>query len=603
MNKKDYDFSGYATRNDLRCSDGRTIRRDAFKEMDGRTVPLVWHHRHDGPENVLGHALLENREDGVYTYGKFNDSFGGENAKLLVEHGDITGLSIYANQLKQSGGDVLHGVIREVSLVLAGANPGAFIDCPVIEHAEDTEFDAVIYTGLEFDDHISHEDDEESEEEEGETEEMAKEKTVQDVFDTLNEEQKKVVYFMIGEALKQQGGKEGGEEEADAAEHSDIEGDYSMKRNVFDNSMNNNGAMMSHADVQAIFTSAKRLGSLKDAVEDSGFLQHDDDPVEPTTPTYGVYPLDYLFPDYKSLNTPPEFIKRDTSWVSALMGAVHHTPFTRIKSMFADITADEARAKGYVKGNEKTNEVFTLLKRTTDPQTIYKKQKMDRDDIIDITDFDVVRWIKAEMRQMLDEEIARAVLLSDGRETADPDHISEDHVRSIVHDADLYTIKKTVELSDYQGTNAEQIITDTIIAAKVGYEGSGNPICFMGESTLTQLLLARDTIGHKLYTSEEDLAKTLRVGRIVTVPIIDQMLAAAIAANEADDTEFSTPIAIIVNPKDYTIGADKGGNVELFDDFDIDYNQYKYLIETRISGALTKPKSAIVVNLVNDEEG
>ena len=588
-----YDFSGYATRNDLQCSDGRTIRQDAFKEMDGKTVPLVWHHRHDGPENVLGHALLENRKDGVYCYGKFNDSEPGKNAKLLVEHGDITGLSIYANQLKQSGGNVLHGTIREVSLVLAGANPGAYIDCPTISHADDEEFDAIIYSGLEFDEHLEHEDEEE---EKKEMPNQNGEKTVQDVFNTLNEEQKKVVYFMIGEALKGKSSEkaEADDNDDDTAEHSNYGGD--MKRNVFDNSVNQ-GNVLTHADIQGIFANAKRIGSLKEAVEESDVLQHADDEVErplynrdSENNPYGVADYDWLFPDYKSLNTPPEFIKRDQSWVSALMNGVHHTPFSRIKSMFADITADEARAKGYIKGNQKKNEVFTLLKRTTDPQTVYKHQKMDRDDIVDITDFDVVRWIKGEMRLMLDEEIARAILLGDGRETSDADKISEDHVRSVVNDADLYTIKKDITEAQFTGDDAEQIITDTIIAAKVGYEGSGSPICFMGEAVLTQLLLARDTIGHKLYTSEDDLAKTLRVSRIVTVPLMDQALTNA-------ETGDKVPIAVIFNPKDYNVGADKGGAIDLFDDFDIDYNQYKYLIETRISGALIKPKSCIVVRM------
>ena len=598
MNKKDFDFSGYATRNDLRCSDGRTIRKDAFKEMDGKTVPLVWHHRHDGPENVLGHALLENRKDGVYCYGKFNDTEGGRNAKALVEHEDITGLSIYANQLKQSGGDVLHGTIREVSLVLAGANPGALIDCPVIEHEENSEFEAVIYTGLTFDNDISHaeeaKEDSVKEEKEMPNNEApeSKGKTVKDVFDTLTEEQKKVVYFMIGKALEEKDGK------AEANEDEDVEHGYyggDMKRNVFDNSVNQ-GNVLTHADIQGIFANAKRIGSLKEAVEESDVLQHDDEVERPLynrdseNNPYGVADYDWLFPDYKSLNTPPEFIKRDQSWVSALMNGVHHTPFSRIKSMFADITADEARAKGYIKGNQKKNEVFTLLKRTTDPQTVYKHQKMDRDDIVDITDFDVVRWIKGEMRLMLDEEIARAILLGDGRETSDADKISEDHVRSVVNDADLYTIKKDITEAQFTGDDAEQIITDTIIAAKVGYEGSGSPLCFMGEAVLTQLLLARDTIGHKLYASEDDLAKTLRVSRIVTVPLMDQALTNA-------ETGDKTPIAIVFNPKDYNVGADKGGAIDLFDDFDIDYNQYKYLIETRISGALIKPKSCIVVRV------
>ena len=562
-----YDFCGYATRNDIKCSDGRTIRKDAFKDNDGQTVPLVWQHSHSDPANVLGHALLENREDGVYTYGKFNDTDAGRNAKALVEHGDITALSIYANKLKQSGTNVLHGAIREVSLVLAGANPGAYIESLAVIHGEDADYEeAIIYSGENLE--LAHAEEEKPKEPEKKEEKpVASEKTVQDVFDELTEEQKTVVYALIGQAIED-------------AKGGDDEEDDDVKHNVFDGSAEYAGsATLSHAEIEAIFDDAKRMGSLRDAV-----LEH--------TATYGIEDIDWLFPDVKNLNTPPDWIKRETGWVQQLMGAVHHTPFSRVKSMFADITADDARAKGYIKGNQKTEEVFTLLKRQTLPQTIYKKQKLDRDDVIDITDFDVVAWIKAEMRMMLDEEIARAVLIGDGRSSASDDKISEDHIRPIWTDAALYTINKTIPVAANatEDEKAKAFIRGCVKARK-DYKGTGNPILFTTEDMLTDMLLLEDTTGRIIYDSVDKLATALRVSKIVTVEVMENK-------TRTISSVVHTLGGIIVNPVDYNIGADKGGAVSMFDDFDIDVNQMKYLIETRCSGALIKPYSAIAVEFI-----
>lgn len=592
-----FDFGGWATKNDLKCSDGRTIRRDAFKGNDGQTVPLVWQHQHNSPDNVLGHALLENRNEGVYAYCKFNDTEAAKTAKELVQHKDVTMLSIYANQLKQNGGDVLHGVIREVSLVLAGANRGAFIDNPILAHGDEytrDEEEATIYTGEEFE--LYHADSSDSKPEDKKEEaDMAdekkpeSEKTVKDVFDSFTEEQKNVVYFMIGQALEDAGVSD---EDGDEAEHSDIEeGEDEMKYNVFEGEAPRSNHL-SHDDMKTILADAKRLGSLKDAVMqhmESGVLAHDEDAargvVTPTSgdvTTYGVYPVDWIFPDYKSMNTPPEFIKREMGWVTRVMNGAHHTPFSRIKSVFANITEDEARALGYIKGNQKKNEVFSLLKRTTDPQTVYKKQKMDRDDIIDITDFDVVAWLKSEMRMMLDEELARAILIGDGRLASDDDHISEDHIRSIANDADLFAIKKGVDMT---GTDPYKDLIKEAIRARKNYKGSGSPTFFTTEDVLTEMLLLEDGIGHPLYADEAALARKLRVSSIVTVPVMEG----------AKTSAGKDLLGVIVNMSDYNIGADKGGAVNMFDDFDINYNQFLYLIETRISGALTKPYSAIVL--------
>ena len=571
-----FDFSGWATRNNLKCSDGRTIRKDAFKDNNGQKVPLVWNHQHNEPFNILGHALLENREEGVYAYCTFNDTEAGQNAKQLVEHGDVSALSIYANQLKQHGGDVIHGSIREVSLVLAGANPGAFIDS-IICHGEESEEEAIIYTGEDIS--LSHADNEEMKEEKPmedtkKVENKTDNKTVKDVFDTLTEEQKTVVYALIGQALESAGKTDDDNDEYDDEE------DNNMKHNVFDQDEMMQGNALSHSDMEEIFSDAKRTGSLKEA-----FLAHN--------ATYGIDQIDTLFPEPKSMNTPPEFIKRDTNWVAGVINGVHHTPFSRIKSMFANITEDEARAKGYIKGKLKKEEVFTLLKRTTTPTTIYKKQKLDRDDIIDITDFDVVAWIKSEMRMMLDEEIARAILVGDGRLTSDDDHINEANIRPIWKDDDLYTIKTkiTVSASATDDDKAKAVIKAAVKSRK-DYKGSGNPVLYTTEDFLTNCLLLEDTQGYRLYKSEQDVATAMRVSRIVTVPVMENL--------SRTDSESKTRnlVGIIVNLNDYNVGADKGGAVNMFDDFDIDYNQQKYLMETRCSGALIRPYSAIALEMV-----
>ena len=562
---KGYDFSGWATKNDILCSDGRTIRKDAFKDNDGKTVPLVWNHSHNDPNNVLGHCVLENRDEGVYTYGTFNDTEQGKNAKSLVEHGDVTALSIWANKLKQNRGDVLHGDIKEVSLVLAGANIGACIDS-VIKHGEESEEEAVIYSGEDI--VLAHADTTTKSEskEEDKTMDDKKEKTVKDVFDTLTEEQKNVVYALIGQALESKG-------DDDNMEHSESEGGNEMKHNVFEQDEMNVNDTLSHAEMEAIIADGKRFGSMKES-----FLAHAEE--------YGIKSIDYLFPEPKTLNNPPEFIKRDMGWVSKVMGTVHHTPFSRIKSMFADITEDEARAKGYIKGKLKKEEVFSLLKRTTTPTTVYKKQKMDRDDVIDITDFDVIAWLKSEMRMMLDEEIARAILIGDGRLSSSDDKINETNIRPIVSDDDLYTIKSKVTVAENAtGADKAKAFIDQVIRSRKEYKGSGNPTLFTTEDMVTECLLLEDKIGHKLYKTEAELATTMRVKEIVTVEVMEGL----------KDKNSKEVAGIIVNLADYNVGADKGGSVNMFDDFDIDYNQQKYLIETRCSGALVKPYSAITL--------
>jgi len=562
---KTYDFGGWATRNNLRCSDGRTIMKDAFKHNDGQTVPLVWNHQHNDPLNVLGHALLENREEGVYAYCKFNETESGKNAKLLVEHGDVSALSIYANQLKQQGSNVIHGAIREISLVLAGANPGAFIDS-VMSHGEESDDEAIIYTGEDIS--LFHADekkdkpvDEKSEDEE----------TVADVFNTLTEKQKTVVYAMIGQALEEK------EESEDNNNNDDSKGgNKTMKHNVFDKE-DTKKDVLSHSDLEAIFADAKRYGSLKDSV-----LAH------------GIEQIDYLFPDAKNVTNTPQFIQRDMGWVQKVMNSVHHTPFSRIKSILADITEDDARAKGYIKGNLKKDEVFTLLKRTTTPTTIYKKQKLDRDDVVDITDFDVVAWLKSEMRMMLDEEIARAILVGDGRLSSSDDKINEQNIRPIWKDDDLYTIKApvTVAANATADEKAKAFIRATIKSRK-NYKGSGEPTLYTTEDVLTDCLLMEDTIGRVIYDSVSKLATALRVKEIVTVPVMENL-------SRVDNGTTYGLMGIIVNLTDYNIGADKGGAVNMFDDFDIDYNAQKYLIETRCSGALIKPYSAIALELTED---
>lgn len=567
---KNFDCSGWATRNDLKCSDGRTIRKDAFKHNDGQTVPLVWNHQHNDPNNVLGHALLENREEGVYAYCKFNDTESGRNAKLLVEHGDISAFSIYANKLKQQGGNVLHGEIREVSLVLAGANPGAFIDA-IIRHGAESEEEAIIYTGESVsipEETVEHAEEkvEEPEEKENDvnneiTHADQGERTVKDVIEEMTEEQRTVLYALVGQALSNE------EEESTG-------GEKSMKHNAFEdqNMETTMGETLTHAEMTEILADAKRCGSLKDAV-----LQH------------GIEQIDYLFPDAKTLNNTPEFIKREDSWVGRVMRGVHRTPFSRIKSIFANITEEEARAKGYIKGKLKKEEVFGLLKRTTTPTTIYKKQKLDRDDVIDITDFDVVAWLKGEMRMMLDEEIARAILIGDGRPTSSDDKINEMNIRPVWKDEELYTVRQVVSMS--AGATADdkaKAFIRAMIKSRKNYKGSGNPILFTTEDMLTDCLLLEDTTGRIIYDSVDKLKTAMRVSDIVTVPVMEEQ------SREIEGVNYELG-GIYLNLNDYNVGADKGGAVNMFDDFDIDYNAQKYLIETRCSGALTKPYSAVAI--------
>lgn len=583
------DFSGWATRNDLKCSDGRVIRRDAFKHDDGIKVPLVWNHQHNDPRNVLGHAWLENRPEGVYTYGFFNDSESGEIGKILVKHGDICALSIYANQLQQRGCDVLHGEIREVSLVHAGANPGAFIDS-MLKHGEDSDDEAIIYTGMPL--YLSHSDADKQEDkaDDGEKKETSEkkdepekktdsdeEKTVADVINSMTEEQKNVMYAMIGQAMDDQG--ESDPESEDNNDDDSKGGTNTMKHNVFDKDdrqkenvlVHSDGSEVSSEEISTIFGDIKRYGSLKDSV-----LAH------------GIDNVDYLFPDAQTLANTPEFIQRDTGWAKKVMSGVHHTPFSRIKSIFADITEDDARAKGYFKGKLKKEEVFGLLKRTTTPTTVYKKQKMDRDDVVDITDFDVVAWLKSEMRMMLDEELARAYLIGDGRLASSDDKINEQNIRPVLKDEELYTIQATVSVqsSATEDDKAREFIR-TAIKARKNYKGSGQPTLYTTEDILTDCLLLTDTTGRDLYTDVAQLAKKLRVKEIVTVPVMEGV----------NGKNGGALMGIIVNLADYNVGADRGGAVNMFDDFDIDYNQQKYLIETRCSGALIKPYSAIALEL------
>lgn len=567
MGKQKWDFSGWATRNDLHCSDGRTIRKDAFKDCDGKIVPIFWNHQHDSVDNVLGHGMLENRDEGVYFYGAFNEDEEGQKAKKRVQHGDIRSLSIMANQLRQVGGDVIHGVIREVSLVPAGANPGAFIDI-VMSHGEEVG-DAMI---LGYDEAISlhfyHADDEEEKKDEKESDgEKDSEETLEDVINSMTEKQRNTMFGLIGKAL---------EEKDEKLE----EGDPDMKKNIFDrtNDQNTSGVLM-HSDgtlvtvdeVTTIFKDAKRLGSLRDAV-----LEH------------GIDQIDYLFPDDRTLTTQPTFIQRDMGWVSDIMGSVHHTPFARVKSVFADITEDDARAKGYIKGKMKKEEFFSLIKRRTEPTTVYKKQKMDRDDMIDITDFDVAAWLKTEMRMMLNEELARAYLIGDGRLASSDDHINDQNIRPVAFDDDLFTIHADIEVasSATDDEKAKALIRGVIKNRKL-YRGSGNPVMYTTEDALTDMLLLEDTLGHALYADEAALARKMRVRKIVTVPVMEGVTG----------KNGNPLVAVVVNMGDYNVGADRGGAVNMFDDFDIDYNQQKYLIETRCSGALTVPYSAMAFEM------
>ena len=614
MAPKNYDFCGWVTKNDLRCSDGRTIHRDSFAHQDGAKVPLVWNHNHDSVSEVLGYTILENRPEGVYGYSFCNDTEKGQTAKMLVSHGNIDSYSIFANHLKQVGSTVHHGDIKEVSLVFSPANPGAYIENVAFAHGDDTEEDcANIYTGEPLE--MYHSDENEKQVVEQELEHAEKESnseaTVGDVLATLNEDQKKAVAYLLGAVASQ--AEEPDEKEVEHSdiddeddedydneeelEHSDFnEGEEDMKRNVFDSQVETSKGYLSHSDIEAIFTEAKTgRRTLKEAYNDTmeDVLAHadGDSGIEYSTDVqdYGVNDPSFLFPEARALNNPPDWIKRPTDWVASVMNGTKHTPFSRIKSVYANITADEARAKGYIKGNRKTEEVFTLLKRTTTPQTIYKKQKLDRDDIIDITDFNVVSWIKGEMRIMLDEEIARAILVGDGRLPSSDDHISEEHIRPIWKDDSLFTIRKTIKkvTTDDPEADMEAMAKSFIraaIRARKDYRGSGNPALFTTEDWLTSMLLIEDGIGHALYKSEQELCTKLRVSKIVTVPVLE-----GLSYNSKD------LVGIIVNLSDYNVGADKGGEVNLFDDFDIDFNQYKYLIETRCSGALIKPYSAIVI--------
>ena len=627
---KKFDFGGWATKANLLCSDGRVIRENAFEECDGKTVPLIWNHKHDDPEAVLGHALLENRGDGVYAYCTFNDTDAGQNAKLLVKHGDVNQLSIYANKLKQRGREVIHGVIREVSLVLAGANSGARIDS-VVMHSDDSYEEGFIYTGeyLEDAESLQHAE----EEMEGE-EEMAKlsimdeisnlsdddkkklfntlaqakddelehacgggsstkkkkpiehakdgedvdmedvieddeEDTIESIINTMNDKQKKALYAMIGMVMSEKEGKE------------DKGGNTEMKQNVFDHDSKTNGDdVLTHSEMMEIMEDAKKCGSLAEAV-----LQH------------GIEQIDYLFPDAQAIDKVPGFIKRDDTWVSEVMNAVSKTPFSRIKSIFADITENDARAKGYIKGNLKTEEFFSLMKRITTPTTIYKKQKLDRDDVIDITDFDVVAWLKTEMRMMLDEEIARAILVGDGRSSSSNDKINEQNIRPIWTDDDVFTVKTAVNVTS--STTDEEKAKSFIkacIKSRKNYKGSGNPVMYMSEDMLTNCLLLEDTNQRIIYDTVEKLATTLRVRKIVPVSVMEDL-------SRVVGDKTHTLAGIYVNLTDYNVGADKGGAVNMFDDFDIDYNSQKYLIETRCSGALIKPYSAVAIEFVQTTAG
>lgn len=552
-----YDFAGWATRNDIRCADGRTIRKDAFADCDHTIVPLVYQHDHNSPNNILGHALLENREEGVYMYGSFNDSAAGQDAKAAVEHGDITQMSIYANKLKQVGGNVMHGIIREVSLVLAGANPGAVIEFPVLSHSDDDDdiCECIIKTGENILIHSNNE------------EENMDEKTIEDILKSMTDEQREVVDYLVGAAIL-------AEEDDEDYEEGDENKD--MKHNAFDMTMDDSNDALMHDALDTILSDGKRFGSLRES-----FLAHAED--------YGIDSIDYLFPDAQNVTDTPQFIKRETEWVADFMNRTHHTPFSRIKSLFANITEDEARAKGYIKGKYKKEEVFSLLKRTTTPTTIYKKQKLDKDDVNDITDFDVVTWIKAEMRLMLDEEIARACLVGDGRLASSDDKINETNIRPIWTDEDLFTIKALVSVksTDTDDVKAKNFIK-TAIKARKNYKGSGTPTLYTTADVITDCLLIEDGVGRRIYNTINDLATALRVSKIVECEVME-----GLSRNDSGTTK--NLMGIIVNPTDYNIGADKGGSVNMFDDFDIDYNQMKYLLETRCSGALVKPYSAIAI--------
>lgn len=594
----DCDFKGWATKFGILCADGRIIQHGAFDDIDGAKVPLVYNHDHGNINSVLGHAYMECRKDGVYAYGYFNDSEAGQIAKDAVMHGDMDSLSIWANHLQQRGPYVQHGEIKELSLVLAGANPGAYIEDIALAHGDtidNDDYEAYIYSGDSLE--IMHSD------EEGEDEVANKNKSIQDVVDTMTPEQQEAFYAAVGSALAEDPNDLDDDEEYDDDEDADDDQDEdydddedaddpdeyeddddseeyeeedddmgAIAHNLFEGNNADNGDVLSHSEMQEIIEDGKRYGSMKES-----FLAH------------GITNIEYLFPDAKNLNTPPEFIARDQGWVTEVMNGVHHTPFSRIKSTFADLREDEARARGYIKGKLKKEEVFSLLKRTTTPQTIYKKQKIDRDDVIDITDFDVIAWLKAEMRMMLNEEIARAVLVGDGRLTSSDDHIKEDCIRPIWKDADLYTIKYPIAITkDTTAAEKATAFIEACVRARIDYKGSGNPKLFAPESIITECLLLKDKNGRIIYDNIEKLATACRVSKIVSVPVMEGL-------TRVDKTDTLALQGLIVNLQDYNIGADKGGAINMFDDFDIDYNAQKYLIETRASGALIKPLSAIAI--------
>lgn len=578
---KSYDFAGWVTRANLRCTDGRIIMNDAFKGCDGKRVPLVWAHQHNSVEDVLGHMDLENRGEGVYGYGYFNETDSGQNAKELVRNGDVTAMSIYANQLKQEGSSVRHGVIREVSLVLAGANPGAFIDS-VMMHADGTTYtsedEAQIYTGkvmevIDMANKLEHADQAEEKQETPAAEKPEEgNETIGEIFNTLSEKQKKAVYAIVGSIMDDE---DGDDEEDDDSEEDDAD----MKHNVFDTETNPM-EVISHDEMTAVITDARSRGSMKDAA-----LAH------------GITNIGNLFPEAQTIEKTPEFYKRDTDWVSVVMNGVHRSPFSRVKSTYADITADDARARGYVKGNQKVEETIAALKRVTTPTTIYKLQKLDRDDVIDITDFDVVAWIKGEMRMMLDEEIARAILVGDGRTASSNDKINEQNIRPIWKDDEAYTIHHITALAKdaTQDDVAIAFIRDSVKSRK-DYKGSGNPTLFTTEDHLTNMLLLEDRVGRRLYDTVEKLATAMRVSRIITVPVMEGLGRVTTAADAGVTSGTTVQLAgIIVNLGDYNVGADRGGEVNLFDDFDINYNKQEYLIETRCSGAMIRPKAAIAL--------
>lgn len=584
------DFSGYVTKPNVRCADGRVIMNNAFQHQDGCELPLVWQHLRNDPENVLGKVILEHRDDGMYGYGLFNNSHKAEVVKELLVHGDVTQMSIFANHLTQNGNKVMHGSIKEVSLVLAGANPGALIENVYISHSEDgdseyLEDEAIIYSDSNLE--LEHSDEEiqnEGEIEMADTVETdKKEKTAKEVFDSMNEEQKTLLYAMVGAAISNE---EDSEDENEEVNHSD-RGGNEMEYNIFEKGSEVvTSNTLTHDDIDAAFKNAKKFGSLRDAISEVA-LEH------------GIENLEILFPEAKAVANTPELIMRQQDWVSKVWNKVHKTPFSRVKSTAADITKDEARAKGYIKGKKKLEEQFALLKRVTTPQTVYKLQKLDRDDIIDITDFDVVAFLKAEMRIMLIEELARDVLVPDGREVGAEDKVLEDHIRPIYTDDDVYAVHKAIDFTGLTTkTDRANEIVDSIAYAFTDYRGSGSPTCYIDSETLSLLLTSRDTMGRRIYATMAELTSALRVSEIVEVPVLSGVTRTVGTDYDRpgyDNGGTYKPLCIIVNPSDYTVGADRGGAVSMFDDFDIDFNKYAYLIETRCSGALTKPASALVI--------